>query len=115
MRDVPAPAAGLDAEAVRALPADSVDGSEILRHDLARVFEGDYLPLFGLDRRVEELEAVSDLFRANGVPSDLSDVVTRSHQRAAARFGPEDGELMAIALLEERAGSLVRPAPDDYL
>ena len=102
-------AAGLDPEALRALLADSAAGSEFLRHDLARVFAGDYLPLFGLDRCVEELEAVGELFRDHGVPSELSDVVTRTHQQAAARFGPVDGELMAIALLEERAGSQLRP------
>ncbi|USX54629.1 NAD(P)-dependent oxidoreductase [Lentzea sp. HUAS12] len=102
-------AAGLDAEALRAVLADSAAGSEFLRHDLARVFAGDYLPLFGLDRCVEELEAVGELFRDHGVPSELSDVVTRVHQQAAARFGPVDGELMGIALLEEWAGSLLRP------
>ncbi|GGM87683.1 3-hydroxyisobutyrate dehydrogenase [Lentzea pudingi] len=102
-------AAGLDVEALRGLLADSAAGSEFLRHDLAHVFSGDYLPLFGLDRCVEELEAVTELFRDRGVPSELSQVVTRVHQRAAARFGPVDGELLAIAHLEELAGSLLRP------
>ncbi|GHH40072.1 NAD(P)-dependent oxidoreductase [Lentzea cavernae] len=101
--------AGLDAEALRVLLAGSAAGSEFLRHDLARVFSGDYLPLFGLDRCVEELEAVTELFRDRGVPSELSEVVTRVHRQAAERFGPVDGELMAIALLEERAGALLRP------
>lgn len=102
-------AAGLDAGALRALLADSAAGSDFLRHDMPRVFDGDYLPLFGLDRCVEELEAVTELFRDRGVPSELSQVVTRVHRQAAARFGPVDGELMAIALLEELAGSRLRP------
>ncbi|TDQ00423.1 NAD(P)-dependent oxidoreductase [Labedaea rhizosphaerae] len=101
-------AAGLDVEALRALLADSAAGSEFLRHDLPRVLAGDYLPLFGLDRCTEELEAVTELFRTFAVPSDLSRVVTRVHQRALARFGPVDGELMAVALLEELTGTRLR-------
>jgi len=96
-------------EALRTLLADSTAGSEFLRHDMQRVFSGDYMPLFGLDRCTEELEAVTDMFQALGVPSELSQVVTRVHQRALLRFGPVDGELMALALMEELAGSPLRP------
>jgi 3-hydroxyisobutyrate dehydrogenase-like beta-hydroxyacid dehydrogenase len=102
-------AAGFDAEALRTLLADSAAGSEFLRHDVQRVFSGDYMPLFGLDRCTKELEAVTDMFQALGVPSELSLVVTRVHQRALSRFGPVDGELMALALMEELAGSRLRP------
>ena len=102
-------AAGFDAEALRNLLADSAAGSEFLRHDMQRVFAGDYLPHFGLHRCTEELEAVTDMFQALGVPSELSQVVTRVHQRALSRFGPVDGELMALALIEELAGSRLRP------
>jgi 3-hydroxyisobutyrate dehydrogenase-like beta-hydroxyacid dehydrogenase len=102
-------AAGFDAEALRNLLADSAAGSEFLRRDMQRVFSGDYLPHFGLDRCTEELEAVTDMFQALGMPSELSQVVTRVHQRALSRFGPVDGELMALALIEELAGSRLRP------
>ena len=102
-------AAGFDAEALRTLLADSAAGSEFLRHDVQRVFSGDYMPLFGLDRCTEELETVTDMFQALGVPSELSQIVTRIHQRALSRFGPVDGELMALALMEELAGSRLRP------
>jgi 3-hydroxyisobutyrate dehydrogenase len=102
-------AAGFDAEALRALLADSPAGSQFLRHDLQRVFSGDYMPGFGLDRCTEELEAVTDMFQALAVPFELSRVVTSVHQRALARFGPVDGELMALALIEELAGSRLRP------
>ena len=105
-------AAGLDVEALRALLANSAAGSDFLRHDMGRVFAGDYLPLFGVDRCVEELEAVTELFRDHGVPSELSEVVTRVHGQALERFGPVDGELLAVALLEERAGTLLRPVTE---
>jgi 3-hydroxyisobutyrate dehydrogenase len=54
------------------------------------VFRGDYLASFGLDRICEELEAVT----------------------ALARFGPADGELLAVALLEDEAGHKLRLHPD---
>jgi 3-hydroxyisobutyrate dehydrogenase len=102
-------AAGIDAEALRTLLADSAAGGEFLRHDVQRVFSGDYLPLFGLDRCTEELEAVTGMFEVLGVPCELSRVVTRVHQQALSRFGPVNGELMALAFLEELAGSPLRP------
>lgn len=33
------------------------------------------------------------------------------HQRALARYGPADGELLAVALLEEQAGIRLRHGP----
>jgi len=38
------------------------------------------------------------------VPFDLSRQVERTYQRALSRYGPADGELLAVALLEEQAG-----------
>ena len=43
------------------------------------------------------------------VPWELSDLVRRTYLRALARYGPVDGELLAVALLEEEAGDKLRP------
>jgi hypothetical protein len=43
------------------------------------------------------------------VPWELSDLVRRTYRRALARYGPVDGELLAVALLEEEAGDKLRP------
>jgi len=43
-----------------------------------------------------------------GVPFELSDLVERIHLRALSRYGPVGGELLAVALLEEEAGTLLR-------
>jgi 3-hydroxyisobutyrate dehydrogenase len=79
------------------------------RRDMAAVFHGDYLPSFGLDRICEELEAVTGLARDYRVPFELSDLVCRTYRRALARYGPVDGELLAMALLEDEAGQMLRP------
>jgi hypothetical protein len=44
------------------------------------------------------------------VPRELSDAVRRTYRRALARFGPADGELLAVALLEDEAGHKLRTA-----
>jgi 3-hydroxyisobutyrate dehydrogenase len=44
------------------------------------------------------------------VPWELSDVVLRTYRRALARFGPADGELLAVSLLEDEAGDKLRAA-----
>jgi 3-hydroxyisobutyrate dehydrogenase len=73
------------------------------------VFQHDYLTSFGLDRICEELEAVTALAGDYHVPWELSDLVRRTYLRALARYGPVDGELLAVALLEEEAGDKLRP------
>jgi hypothetical protein len=44
------------------------------------------------------------------VPFELSGLVEETYRRALNRFGPVDGELMAVALLEEEAGVRLRTA-----
>ncbi len=73
------------------------------------MFQGDYIASFGLDRICEELEAVTALAGDYQVPWELSDLVRRTYRRALARYGPVDGELLAVALLEEEAGDKLRP------
>ena len=77
--------------------------------DIGLVFQGDYLTSFGLDRICEKLEAVTALAGDYQVPWELSDLVRRTYRRALARYGPVDGELLAVALLEEQADNKLRP------
>ena len=61
--------------------------------------------VFGLDRCCEGLTAVTDLARELGVPAQLTGVVEQTYQRALQRFGPVDGELMAVARWRRKPGS----------
>lgn len=99
---------GLDPGALRALLADSPGGSAYLDRWAPRLLDGDYLRDFGLDRVVEELDSLAGLAADFGIPFELSSLVARLHREALDRFGPVDGELLATALLEERAGRLLR-------
>jgi 3-hydroxyisobutyrate dehydrogenase len=103
--------AGLDLDVLRHVLTSSAASSEFIRDDLSALLAGDYLTSFGLDRCCEELAAVTALGREHDVPFELSTLVERIHQRALARYGPADGELLAVALLEEQAGIRLRHGP----
>jgi len=90
-----------------ALDHSAVAGGFIGR-DLAALLRGDYRTSFGLQGCYEELVAITDVARAAGTPFALSAVVTDLYRQALEHFGPVDGELMAAALLEHRAGRVLR-------
>jgi len=96
--------AGIDLDVLRTVIGDSAAASEFVRGDLNALLKGDYLESFGVHRCHEELEAVVSLADELGVPFELSGAVERAYRAAVERYGPVDGELLAVALLEERAG-----------
>lgn len=95
---------GLQPSVLAAAFAGGAASTEFVRTHLPSLLDGDYLTTFGLDRCVEELEAIEALARSGETPYELSAVVTRLHQEALAHFGPVDGELLGVALLEHQAG-----------
>src|SRR5262249_55945817 len=103
--------AGIELETLRNAPKTSAANSDFIRRDLDALFTGNYLTSFGLEGCVRELESITRFADDLGVPHTLSDGVRRVHQQALERFGPVDGELLAVALLEEQAGVELRSPP----
>lgn len=103
--------AGIDPAVLQHALEGSSAASTLIRRDIGLVFGGDYLASFGLDRICEELDAVTALAGDCQVPWQLSEVVRRTYRRALTRFGPADGELLAVSLLENEAGDKLRTAP----
>jgi 3-hydroxyisobutyrate dehydrogenase len=99
---------GIDLDVLRETLAGSAASSAFIRDDLGALLDGDYLTSFGLDRCCEELASVTALAREHGIPAGLAELVDGTYRRAFRRFGPVDGELLAVALLEEEAGTLLR-------
>jgi 3-hydroxyisobutyrate dehydrogenase len=99
---------GLSPSMLRSRFASSAGGSVFIDEYLDRLLAGDYLETFGIDRCVEELEALVSLAQEAEVPFELSSTVARLHREALERFGAIDGELLAARLLEERAGTELR-------
>jgi 3-hydroxyisobutyrate dehydrogenase len=102
---------GIDLDVLRQALAASAASSAFIREDLGALLEGDYLTSFGLDRCCDELAAVVSLAHELGMPCELARHVERAYQRALGRYGPVDGELLAVALLEEEAGIRLRHGP----
>ena len=102
--------AGIDPDVLQHALAGSSAASTLIRNDIGLVFHGDYLTSFGLDRICEELDTVTALAGDYQVPWELSEVVRRTYRHALARFGPAEGELLAVSLLEDEAGDKLRTA-----
>jgi len=103
--------AGIDLDTMQQALAGSAAGGVFIRRDVPALLRGDYLRTFGIDRCYEQLATISTLAHENGVPFEVSDLVTRIHARAVEHFGAQDGELLAVALLEQEAGFFLR-SPD---
>jgi 3-hydroxyisobutyrate dehydrogenase len=101
-------AQGLAPQQLQALLADSAGSSTALSQHLPRLFEGDYLASFGIDRVVEELGTVAALARSSSTTSRLLDASAGVHREALARFGPVPGELLGARVIEELAGRYLR-------
>jgi 3-hydroxyisobutyrate dehydrogenase len=111
-------ASGLDLGVLREVLADSAAGSDFIRRDLDALFAGDLMRTFALDRCCEELQAVTELARDHHLPFQVSESVAELYRQALRRYGPADGELLGIALLEEQARLRLRhpsaaDGPDD--
>ena len=104
-------ASGLDLGTLQEVLADSAAGSRFIEHDLPALFAGDFMRTFGLDRCYEELQIVTGLARDHHLPFQVSEAVAGIYQRALRRYGPADGELLAVTLLEEQAGLQLRHSP----
>ena len=104
-------ASGLDLGILRDVLGDSAAGSRFIDHDLPALFAGDFMRTFGLDRCYEELQIVMQLARDHHLPFQASEAVADVYQRALRRYGPVDGELLAVTLLEEQAGLQLRHRP----
>ena len=81
-------------------------------HHLPGLLWGDYMTDFGLDRCVEELDAIEQTAERVGVPHPTTSSIASVHRLALAEYGPVDGELLAAAWLGRHAG-LPLPAEGD--
>jgi 3-hydroxyisobutyrate dehydrogenase len=90
-----------------ALRGSAVAGA-FVEKDVSALLAGDYLTTFGLQGCYDELVAIEKVAEQTGTPFTLSRAVTDIYRQALARFGPVDGELLAVALLESQAGVQLR-------
>lgn len=97
-------ALGWDPFALHAALLQSPGASAFLERHAPALLAGERMPDFSLGRVVEELDTVLGLAEDAGTPHEMIELVARLHRDALASYGDVDGELLAAALLEERAG-----------
>ena len=102
---------GIDLDVLRQALAGSAASSAFIVKDLGALLDGASLASIELDRCCEELATVAALARDLNLPSELTQLVERTYQRALRRYGRASGELLAVALLEEEAGIRLRHGP----
>jgi len=100
--------AGVDLKVLRDTLAQSAAASDFIRRDLSSLFAGDYLASYPLDRIHDQLAVVASMAAELATPHTITERVRGLHQEALERYGPIDGELLAVALLEEQAGTQLR-------
>jgi 3-hydroxyisobutyrate dehydrogenase-like beta-hydroxyacid dehydrogenase len=104
---------GLDPARMQPLLAAGAADSAFVHDYLPRAMSGDYVESFGIDAVVEELDTVVEAARMLRTPADLVERTRDLHVQARDRFGAVDGELLAIKLLEDRAGIRLSDPPAD--
>jgi 3-hydroxyisobutyrate dehydrogenase-like beta-hydroxyacid dehydrogenase len=102
---------GLEPSLMQPLLAAGAADSAFVREYLPRAMAGDYVDSFGLDGVVEELDTVVEAARMLHTPAELVERTRDLHVQARDRFGAAAGELLAIKLLEERAGMRLSDPP----
>jgi 3-hydroxyisobutyrate dehydrogenase len=101
--------AGLELESLHEALVASPANTNFLAHDVLPVLsDGDYDDAFPMRMVSKDLALAVDLARDVGMPVELSALVEQVHRRARARFGDEAGEISALRLYEELAGTLFR-------
>jgi 3-hydroxyisobutyrate dehydrogenase len=95
---------GVEPETLLGAVARSAAGGELVRRHGEALLSGDYLASYGLARCCDQLRAVVELAAEREVPYALSAAVHDVYRDALERYGPVDGELLAVAWIEERAG-----------
>ncbi len=99
---------GVDLEVLRRSLVASPANSHFVEHDVRSVFAGDYDQSFPLALVCKDLGLAVDMGRDLGVPVEVSALVEQIHRRARAQYGERGGEMLAVKLVEDAAGTKLR-------
>jgi len=101
--------AGVALEKLHAALVHSPANSHFLEHDVRGLLDhGDYDDGFAMKLVTKDLALAVDLARGVGLPVEMTALVEQIHRRARVRYGDEAGELSAIRLYEDLAGTELR-------
>ncbi len=103
--------AGVSLDRLHAALVGSPANSVFLERDVRMVLDdGDYDEAFPMRLVTKDLGLAVDLAREVGLPVELSALVEQIHRRARAAYGDDAGEISAVRLYEDLAGTRLRLA-----
>ena len=91
-------------EAMKGGAADSF----VMQHDVPSIFAGHYDPSFRLELCLKDLSLIDELLKETGTRAELTQATHDRFREAAARYGPDAGEMTVCKLLEDDAGVSLR-------
>lgn len=101
--------AGVPLDRLHAALVNSPATSNFLERDVLPLLDrGDYDEGFSMKLVTKDLDLAVGLARDVGVPVELSALVEQIHRRARAAYGDDAGEMSAIRLYEDLAGTELR-------
>lgn len=95
---------GVDLDVLDEAIRNSVGDSFVARHDAPSIFAGHYDPSFSLDLCVKDLGLLEELQSDVDSTLPLTDAARSAFADAAARYGPDVGELHVAKRLEDDTG-----------
>jgi len=93
--------AGIELTTLWEIIKASAGNSWVAEHDVPSIFRGDYDPSFTLYLCCKDLRLITEMGRNLGVPLELGAQVEQIFLRAKAKYGPEQGEMSVVKLLED--------------
>jgi 3-hydroxyisobutyrate dehydrogenase len=100
--------AGLDLDVLRDAVAQSAAANRFMAVDADALLDGDDLASFSLAACCQQLSTVLGFGERLDVPLEFAALVFDIHERALARYGDVNGELLGARLVAEQAGVELR-------
>ena len=100
--------AGVDATEMLSIIQNSTGRSYVADRYGPPILNGDYDPSFALGLALKDMRLAMELADTLGIELPMSSMVTEIYKEACDRYGADANHLIAVKLLEEASGTLLR-------
>ena len=100
--------AGVDATEMLSIIQNSTGRSYVADRYGPPILNGDYDPSFALGLALKDMRLAMELADTLGIELPMSSMVTEIYKKACDRYGADANHLIAVKLLEEASGTLLR-------
>jgi 3-hydroxyisobutyrate dehydrogenase-like beta-hydroxyacid dehydrogenase len=100
--------AGVDATEMLSIIQNSTGRSYVADRYGPPILSGDYDPSFALGLALKDMRLAMELADTLGIELPMSSLVTKIYEKACEQYGADANHLIAVKLLEEASGTLLR-------